>query len=154
VKLSSSNHRQYSIGVDYGTNSVRALIIDVADGQEVAAGLYDYPSGDAGILLDPKDPNLARQNPSDYVKGFSASIRAALKAARRDRAFRADRVVGIGIDATGSTPIPVDREGMPLAFHKSFAAIWRFALGFERITPALLKRPRSLKKPVVVATAI
>ena len=54
---------RYTIGVDYGTNSVRALVVDVADGKEVGTSVVNYPSGQAGILLDPKDANLARQHP-------------------------------------------------------------------------------------------
>ena len=69
---------QYAIGVDYGTNSVRALVVNLATGEEVATHVYDYPSGDAGILLDPRDPNLARQNPADYIQGFFTSVKAAM----------------------------------------------------------------------------
>lgn len=112
--------KQFAIGVDYGTNSVRALVVDVADGSEVATAVYEYPSGEAGVLLDPRDPNLARQNPADYIEGFYRSVRAAVAAAGRKRGFRPERVVGIGVDTTGSTPLPVDREGMPLALKKQF----------------------------------
>lgn len=110
----------YSIGVDYGTNSVRALIVDTADGREVAVHVYDYPSGTAGILLDPKDPNVARQNPADYIEGFVASVKQAVRKAKKVRGFKPERVIGIGVDTTGSTPIPVDRQGMPLALQKRF----------------------------------
>jgi L-ribulokinase len=102
--------------MDYGTNSVRALVVDVADGSEVATSVHNYPSGEHGILLDPRDPNLARQNPADYVEGFFKSARGALKAAAKTPGFSPDRVVGIGVDTTGSTPMPVNREGIPLAF--------------------------------------
>ena len=50
--MAKSADRRFAVGVDYGTNSVRALVVDVADGSEVATHVYDYPSGDAGILLD------------------------------------------------------------------------------------------------------
>src|SRR4051812_36744167 len=115
----SVDHR-FSIGVDYGTNSVRALIVDVDDGAEIASCVYDYPSGEQGILLDPKEPNLARQNPADYIEGFYQSVSAAVREARKQRGFQADRVVGIGVDTTGSTPIPVDREGRALALGQKF----------------------------------
>lgn len=130
--MAKSKDKRFAIGVDYGTNSVRALIVDVADGSEVASHVYDYPSGDAGILLDSKDPNLARQNPADYIDGFYASVSKAVKAASKKRGFRPELVVGIGVDTTGSTPIPVDRDGMPLAlkpmFKKNLAAhawLWK-----------------------------
>jgi L-ribulokinase len=118
--MARSGGKKFSIGVDYGTNSVRALVVDVADGEEIATHVYDYPSGEAGVLLDPKDPNLARQNPADYVDGFHASVRKAVAAAKKTRGFKPENVVGIGVDTTGSTPIPVDRDGTPLALDPKF----------------------------------
>ena len=111
---------RYAIGLDYGTNSVRAVVVDLADGTELASSVYDYPSGEQGILLDAKDPNLARQNPADYIDGYVQSVGAALRAAKKDRGFQPEYVVGIGVDTTGSTPIPVDSDGQPLAFQPKF----------------------------------
>jgi L-ribulokinase len=112
--------RKFSIGVDYGTNSVRALVVDTADGEEIASHVYDYPSGHAGVILDSKDPHIARQNPADYIDGFLTSVKKALAAAKRKPGFKPENVVGIGVDTTGSTPIPVDRNGTPLALDKRF----------------------------------
>ncbi|NBC10481.1 MAG: ribulokinase, partial [Planctomycetes bacterium] len=112
--------KQFSIGVDYGTNSVRALIVDVADGTELASAVFDYPSGEAGILLDPADPNVARQHPGDYIEGFYKSVRQAVSKAKKSPGFAPDRVIGLGVDTTGSTPIPVDRDGLPLALQERF----------------------------------
>jgi L-ribulokinase len=112
--------RKFSIGVDYGTNSVRALVVDTSDGSEVASHVFNYPSGEHGVLLDKKDPHLARQNPADYVEGFFKSVRRAVAAAKKKRGFKPEHVVGIGVDTTGSTPIPVDREGTPLALQSKF----------------------------------
>ncbi|NUQ62680.1 MAG: ribulokinase [Pirellulales bacterium] len=118
--MARSPVKRYAIGVDFGTNSVRALVAEVSDGSEVAAHVYSYPSGQQGILLDPKDPNLARQNPADYIEGFVRSVRGAVRAAKKQPGFAVENVVGIGIDATGSTPLPVDHEGMPLSMHPDF----------------------------------
>ena len=63
---------KYAIGLDYGTNSVRALIVNVANGQEVATAVWNYEHGTAGVILS-RDPNLARQNPADYVTGAHLS---------------------------------------------------------------------------------
>ncbi len=115
-----SKAKRYALGVDYGTNSVRALVVDVDTGDELAAHVYNYPSGKAGILLDPKDPNLARQNPADYVNGFLTAVSAAVKAAGKVKGFSPANVIGLGVDTTGSTPIPVDQSGQPLAFKKEF----------------------------------
>lgn len=109
------------IGLDYGTNSVRALVVNTATGQELGTAVWNYEQGEAGIWLS-NDPNLARQHPADYVKGAEKAIRGALvDARRRDRRFKAERVVGLGVDTTGSTPIPVDREGQALALQPRFA---------------------------------
>ena len=113
--MGKSRAKKYAVGIDFGTNSVRALIVDVADGAEVATHVCNYRSGEDGILLDPKDPNLARQNPADYVDGLYKSVRGALRAAKKRPGFRVENVVGIGVDTTGSTPIPVDESGLPLA---------------------------------------
>lgn len=111
---------QYAIGVDYGTNSVRALVVNIGTGEEIATHVYDYPSGEAGILLDPRDPNLARQSPADYIEGFITSVRNAVEDAKQSGEFSPDAVVGIGVDTTGSTPIPVDNRGQALSTKAEF----------------------------------
>ncbi len=110
----------FALGLDYGTGSVRALIVDTRDGAEVATSTFDYPSGDSGVITDARDPNLARQNPQDYLTGLQATVREALAAAAAYKGFSPDRIVGIGVDTTGSTPIPVDRSGTPLALSAEF----------------------------------
>jgi len=106
----------YSIGIDYGTNSCRSLIVDLRDGTELGSVVFPYPSGHQGILTDPKDPNVARQNPQDYLDGLQTTIKGALDQAKADFPdFDPAQVIGIGVDTTGSTPIPVDADGTPLA---------------------------------------
>ncbi|MGA2280879.1 MAG: ribulokinase [Verrucomicrobiota bacterium] len=112
---------KYAIGLDYGTNSVRALVVDTANGREVATAVWNYAHGDAGVILS-RDPNLARQHPADYLKGAEITIKQALAAAKKTvRGFKPEQVVGIGVDTTGSTPLPVDADGQPLAFDQRFA---------------------------------
>jgi len=111
----------FTIGVDFGTNSVRALVVDCRDGRELGTSVFDYPSGDQGVLLDPKQPHLARQNPADYVLGLRQSITGALADAERDPSFARHSVVGIGVDTTGSTPLPVDAHARPLAGDPRYA---------------------------------
>lgn len=110
----------YSLGIDYGTNSVRALVVRCRDGAELGSAVFNYPSGHQGILLDPKNHHLARQNPNDYVLGLEKSVRAALAQAKKQDGFNAKQVVGIGIDATGSSPIPVDANNQPLCNQNKF----------------------------------
>src|SRR5215831_17919580 len=111
----------YTIGLDYGTNSVRGLMVNTANGREVATAVWNYPSGTQGVILS-RDPNLARQHPADYVSGAEEAIRRTLSLAKRAvRGFRPEQVIGIGVDTTGSTPIPVDQNGRPLALDRKFA---------------------------------
>ena len=72
----------YTLGIDYGTNSVRALVVRCADGAELGTCVINYPSGKQGILLDPQDHHLARQSPADYVFALEKATLLALEAAR------------------------------------------------------------------------
>jgi len=129
--------RRFALGIDFGTNSVRALVADIATGEEVGACVHDYTRGRDGIILDDNDANLARQDPHEYIEGLEASVRGAIRDAEGTRGFSADRIIGIGVDTTGSTPIPVDADGVPLAFHEQFkgnpnamAWLWKDHTGF------------------------
>jgi L-ribulokinase len=110
----------YTIGIDYGTNSVRAVVVDTANGHTVATRVFDYPSGEHGVLLDAKQPHLARQNPEDYIEGLRVAVAGALKDADAAPGFARDKVIGIGVDTTGSTPLPVDAHARPLAVNPKF----------------------------------
>jgi len=117
----------FTIGVDFGTNSVRAIVVDCADGRVLGVRVADYASGERGVLLDPRDPHLARQNPADYLAGLRESVRGALAEADGEKGFSRERVIGIGTDTTGSTPIPVDARNRPLAL----APEWRSHLAAQ-----------------------
>jgi L-ribulokinase len=112
----------FTLGVDYGTNSVRALIVRYSDGAEFGSRVVDYPSGAQGVLLDQRDGLLARQHPGDYLFGLAESVTGALAEARRKPDFDPSKVVGIGLDSTGSSPIPVDAQNRPLALSDKWKA--------------------------------
>jgi L-ribulokinase len=148
---------KYAIGLDYGTNSVRALVVDARTGEEVGTGVFEYPSGQKGILLSAREPELARQCPGDHLLGLRESVRAALAEAARRPGFRATDVIGNGVDTTGSTALPVDERGEPLAFQPRFAEnldaqvwLWKDHTGHEeaaRITRVAEEmRPQYLAK--------
>ncbi|MDH7492785.1 MAG: ribulokinase [Candidatus Saccharicenans sp.] len=153
-----SKARAYSLGLDFGTNSVRALLVEVASGEEISTAVVNYPSGEAGLLLDPKDPNLARQNPADYLESMVKVVRQVLSRAKKSRkGFSPEQVIGIGLDTTGSTPLPVDENGLPLAFHQEFkknlnaqAWLWKdhtaFAEAQEITALAAREHPEYLAK--------
>ncbi len=113
---------KYAIGLDFGTNSVRALVVDVRDGRELASAVSNYASGDRGIIIDPGNPNLARQHPADYLAGIEDAVGQALKNAATDGDSSRKNVIGIGVDTTGSTPLPVDASGRALALLPQFKA--------------------------------
>lgn len=150
--------RKYALGLDFGTNSCRALIVDLRDGVEVATAVFPYPSGEEGILLDPKDPNVARQNPADYLAALEVSVRDAIRKARdRHPEFNPHHIIGIGVDTTGSSPLPVQEDGTPLAFRPEFeerleAMVWlwkdhsSYAEAAEITSCARKMRPQYLAK--------
>ena len=110
----------FTLGLDYGTNSVRALIVRCADGAEFGSAVFNYPSGHQGVLLDPRDHQLARQHPGDHLTGLEEAVRGAIAAAKKRRGFSAEKIIGIGVDTTASSPLPVDARNVPLALHKKW----------------------------------
>jgi len=111
---------KYSIGLDYGTSSVRGLLVDVQSGEEIASSVFPYSHGKGGIQTDERDPDVARQHPQDYLDGAESVIKGVLEQAASRPGFAPDQVVGIGVDTTGSTPMPVDADGTPLALKPEF----------------------------------
>ena len=111
---------KYAVGLDFGTNSVRAIVVDVRTGRELGTHVWNYRHGESGVVLDPDDPLLARQHPRDYVDGLEGSITGALQEARSADEFAPSGVIGIGVDTTGSTPLPVDEQAEPLALKDEF----------------------------------
>jgi L-ribulokinase len=105
----------YTLGLDYGTNTVRALLVRCSDGKEIASAVAGYPTGKEGVMLDPRNHLLARQHPGDYLTAMEKAVKAALAAAKKVKGFSAELVIGIGVDSTGSSPIPVDANNVPLA---------------------------------------
>lgn len=108
------------IGIDYGTASVRAVVVDGNTGTELGEGEYLYGHGENGVVTDPGDRHLARQSPRDYIEGLRASVLGALEAAEEGN-FDRSQVAGIGVGTTGSTPIPVDAGGVPIGLDPRFS---------------------------------
>lgn len=148
----------YTLGLDLGTAGARALIVDVESGREAGAGSCPYAHGDDGVIGDPTDPAVARQHPGDYAPAIEAALRTAVAAASAaDPLFSAQQIVGIGIDATASTPLPVDGALVPLALSERFsddldahAWLWKDHTAHreaEEITAlAARERPQSLER--------
>lgn len=110
----------WALGLDFGTGAVRALFVDTTTGEEVAAASCGYRSGDDGVITDPNNRDVARQHPADYEHAVIDAVQSALRTAEQHPTFGRDRVVGIGVDTTGSTPLPVDARVRPLAFDPAF----------------------------------
>ncbi len=108
--------KRYVIGVDYGTDSVRSLIVDAVDGRELCSAVYHYRHWREGLYCDPSI-NQFRQHPLDYLEGLKLTVRQALAQAPEGVA---ENVVGLSVDTTGSTPVAVDRNGHALALKEDF----------------------------------
>jgi L-ribulokinase len=108
---------KYVIGLDYGTDSCRAVIVDAANGAEIASSVKYYPRWKEGKYCVPAK-NQYRQHPLDYIETMEESVNEALS---KSPVGTAENVVGISFDTTGSTPVLIDREGLPLAFHPEFS---------------------------------
>ena len=107
---------KYVIGMDYGSDSVRALLVNVETGEEISSSVYQYERWKAGLFCDPAN-NQFRQHPLDYLTGLESTVKGVLKEAPADAG---QNVVGICVDTTGSTPVAVNKAGTPLALTEGF----------------------------------
>lgn len=148
---------KYAIGLDFGTNSCRSLIVDVSNGNELASYVVPYPSGKDGVIIDTSDPNFARQNPADYLMGIESTIiEVCRKAVDADKNFSKDRIIGIGVDTTGSSPMPVDETGQALCFDEKFkdkpsAYVWLWKDHTSYAEAALITKTAARIRPQYLA---
>jgi len=108
--------KKYVIGLDYGTDSVRSVIINTENGETAGTSVFEYPRWKKGLYCDPS-ANRFRQHPLDYIEGMEHSVKDALKGLPPDIT---GNIVGITVDTTGSTPVAVDKEGVPLSLKPGF----------------------------------
>lgn len=108
--------KDFVIGVDYGTDSVRSVIVDASTGATIGSAVHAYTRWKEGRFCDPGS-NRFRQHPLDYLEGLEITIRTALEQAGPEIA---SQIRGLSIDTTGSTPIAVDAKGTPLALTEGF----------------------------------
>jgi L-ribulokinase len=106
----------YIIGVDFGTDSVRSLLVNAANGLEIASAVFDYPRWKDGLYCNPAG-NRFRQHPLDYIEGLEQTILSCLAQAGP---AATSRVRAISVDTTGSTPVAVDETGTPLGLLPPF----------------------------------
>ncbi len=107
----------YVIGVDYGSDSVRSIIVNAANGQEVATAVFYYPRWKAGKFCKPAQQQF-RQHPLDYVEGLETTV---LECLHKAGPAVAANIKALSVDTTGSTPVAVDKSGTPLAMLPEFA---------------------------------
>lgn len=106
----------YVIGVDYGTDSVRSVIVDTADGREIASSTFYYPRWKKGLYCNNSRQQF-RQHPLDYIEGLEQSVTDCIQQTRGDVA---KNIRAISVDTTGSTPVAVNDKGVPLALTAPF----------------------------------
>lgn len=107
---------KYVIGVDYGSDSVRSILVDAVSGEEIATSVFYYPRWNKSLYCNAAE-NQFRQHPLDYLEGLEETIKACLEKAGKEIAAN---VKGISVDTTGSTPVAVDTTGTPLALTPGF----------------------------------
>lgn len=108
---------KYTLGVDYGTDSVRTVLVDTTNGTEISSSVFYYPRWKKGKYCNPAK-NQFRQHPLDYIEGLEATVKAVIAQAP---AGVVENIVAISVDTTGSTPVAVDRNGTPLSLLPEFA---------------------------------
>lgn len=110
-----SGKKKYTIGIDYGTASCRAILVDVSNGNLAASAVYQYAHGVISETLPGSDvelePNWALQHPGDYINALKRTVPRLMRESQIDP----DQVIGIGVDFTGSTVLPTTSDGTPLA---------------------------------------
>lgn len=111
------SNNQLVIGVDYGSDSVRSVIVNAANGEEIASSVFNYPRWRDGKYCVPAE-NQFRQHPQDYIDGLKATIKDCIAQAGGEAI--AKDIKGISVDTTGSTPVAVDATGTPLALTPGF----------------------------------
>lgn len=107
---------KYVIGLDFGTDSVRALVVNAETGEEISSGVAYYTRWSKGEYSIPIE-NQFRQHPLDHLEGMEEAIKVALNDCEQSII---DNIIGIGLDTTGSTPCAVDEKGTPLALKEEF----------------------------------
>jgi L-ribulokinase len=108
--------KKYVIGIDYGTDSVRSVVVDTSNGDIAGTSVIEYPRWKKGSYCDPSI-NQFRQHPLDYVEGLEQSVKGAIKGLSPEVV---NNITGITVDTTGSTPVPVNKQGVPLAMLPDF----------------------------------
>jgi L-ribulokinase len=107
---------KYVIGIDYGTDSVRSVIVNTSNGDFGGSSVFEYPRWKKGLYCDPAE-NRFRQHPLDYIEGLEKSVKGALSGLSKNITHN---IAGITVDTTGSTPVAVDREGIPLSMKAEY----------------------------------
>lgn len=109
------NNKQFVIGLDYGTDSVRAILLDALNGEELAHSVHSYERWKTLKYCNP-NRNQFRQHPLDHIEGLERTIKDVLEISQ----INSNQVKGITIDTTGSSPIPISQDGEALVFKKGF----------------------------------
>ncbi|WP_040756579.1 FGGY family carbohydrate kinase, partial [Winogradskyella psychrotolerans] len=106
----------YVLGIDYGTDSVRSILVNARDGVTLASEVYNYPRWKAGEYCDPTK-NQYRQHPKDHLEGLTHTVKAVVQKSGLEKS----QIKGLCVDTTGSSPLPVNKDGQALALSEKFS---------------------------------
>ncbi len=157
MTTSGQSEPRYCIGVDFGSTSCRSVLLNLDTGEELTDSVFEFPSGVDGVIIDPNDPDVARHEPGEYLEGLAVTIRRSVdQAAREIPGFAPYQVRSLAVATTGSTPIPIDGDGIALALRPEFrgrlaakAWLWKDHTG-HREAAEITRRAR-LDHPEYVA---
>lgn len=108
--------KKFVIGIDYGTDSVRSIVVNAGNGGIVGSSVFEYPRWRKGLYCDPAG-NMFRQHPLDYTEGLEQSVKGAIRGLSPEII---KNIAGITVDTTGSTPVAVGKDGVPLSLKQGF----------------------------------
>ena len=111
--------KKYSLGIDFGSLSARATLLDLTDGSEAAGAVCEYAHAviDTELAGQPLPPDWALQHPQDYIDALRETVHAVIA----DAGIDPRDIVGVGVDFTASTVLPIFEDGTPLCFAESYA---------------------------------
>ncbi|MFO7917327.1 MAG: hypothetical protein R6V13_04550, partial [Anaerolineae bacterium] len=145
--------QKYAVGIDFGTESARALLVALSDGEELASAVLEYEDGVIDERLPvgdvPLEPDWALQNPKDYVRAVKATVPQVLEKS----GVPPEDVIGLGIDFTACTMLPTKADGTPLCYLPAYREEPRPIAARRWTSPSSMRTSRSETMPTTCSSS-